>query len=72
MDRKEIEEFGMMKQSIVDIKKIVDKIDSKLDNVIECKLDKQVFDDYKNASRSWVQWVPAIVTVVMAIFVMVK
>lgn len=68
-----------LKQNIIehqDIKNIVLRVEKKIDRVVDEKLDKKVFEDYKSNSRSWVQWIPAIVSavvvVIMALMAFVK
>lgn len=68
MNKEEIKEFGMLKQQVDDIDKTVTKIDKKLDKVIESKLDKDDFDDYKKNQISWKQWIfPMICSVIMVV-----
>ena len=71
MNKKESEEFGMIKQAVIDIKDTVTKMDSKLDEVIKDKLDTKVFDDYLLKNRSWVHWIPTVLCAVIAIIVAV-
>ena len=64
-----------LKQNMVehkDIKVILTRVETKIDNVISEKLDKQVFEDYKTATRSWSQYIlPAISTVLVIIVTLV-
>ena len=71
MNKKESEEFGMIKQAVIDIKEVVTKMNSKLDEVIANKLDKKVFDEYLLKNRSWIQWIPTAICGIIAILVFI-
>lgn len=69
MNAKQIEEFATMKEEIKTIKTVVEKIDNKLDKVIECKVDKDEFIRYKESQSNWYRWLPTIITCILALII---
>ena len=67
MNTKQIEEFATMKEEVKNIKSTVYKIDNKLDQVLECKLDKQVFENYLKSQNEWIRWVPYVIILVLTL-----
>jgi uncharacterized protein YukE len=69
MNAKQIEEFATMKEEIKTIKSVVEKIDNKLDRVIECKLDKDEFMRFKDSQSNWYRWIPTLITLILAFII---
>ena len=69
MNAKQIEEFATMKEEIKTIKTTVEKIDNKLDKVMECKVDKDEFIRYKESQSNWYRWLPTLITLLLALVI---
>ena len=69
-------EIKFVKEEISEVKKAVKSIDEGIKILCDTKVDKKDFEEYKKenkiSTRSWIQWVPVVITLLLAIIVVVQ
>lgn len=61
-----------VKDILVDLKSAIKCNGTKLDKVIEGKVDKTEFDEYKKSQSNWYRWIPTLVTMLLALVIFLR